>query len=233
MSVYKNLISLFSTLSLIASCTTTLDNSTEYSLTLSLPTDECFTILDELNAGVQMKRPESLTDGVIIGKKLENPYSLKVMQQAYKRLYPNTKSVGDTLQPNCAYIRFLPVNTEDVNYLCDSELELYNYPLDYEIIGDPSDYHDATVSDNQITWQYTVISLDDPVPPVNHEILDLGYIPDEMESELETEAIISNGFSLNDFEECLTPNVRSVEDFIELLIEHFPAYESIIRNSFM
>lgn len=149
---------------------------------------------EELDNGGKIVDPGILTDNVILGRKIDNPYSIQSMQEAYKRLRPTTKLVGDSLlTPNYAYIRFLPVDAEDLSYLCDSMLELYNYPLDYEILGDPTDYFDESVGDNPITWQYTVIPINDVIPPVHHEILDECYIPgdpgyNEFNDQLEEEA---------------------------------------------
>lgn len=130
------------------------------------------TLNDELN----------LTDGVIIGEKLRNPYSLDVMRQACDLLYPPTRGedpVSDSLiTPNVKYVRFLPTDSTEYRTLSTSGYELFNYPLDYDILGDPSDYHDPNLPPEQITWQYTVMPIEDPLPISSAEVLELGYIPD-------------------------------------------------------
>lgn len=123
-----------------------------------------------------------LTDNVIIGKKLENPYSLSNMKKACDDLFPATKGevpLSETLiEPNYLYVRFLPADSTDVNELIDCQYELYNYPLDYEILGDPSDYYDSSIEEGRITWQYTAVPINSELPPVHHEVIDLCYIPD-------------------------------------------------------
>lgn len=128
--------------------------------------------VDELN----------LTDGIIIGEKLGNPYSIEVMKRACDLLYPPTRGetpVSDSIiVPNVKYVRFLPTDSTQLNLLVDSDLELFNYPLDYDILGDPSDYHDPNLPPEQITWQYTVMPIDQTPPISNVEVLDVGFIPE-------------------------------------------------------
>lgn len=147
----------------LASCTNELEIEFETEIPISLN--------DDLN----------LTDGVIIGDKLRNPYSLEVMKQACDMLYPPTRGeapVSDSLiVPNVKYVRFLPTDSIEYRTLSASKLELFNYPLDYDILGDPSDYHDPNLTPEQITWQYTVMPIDDPLPIVKSEVLELAYIP--------------------------------------------------------
>lgn len=146
-----------------------------------------------------------LTDNVVFGAQV-NPYSLNIMRKAYSDLHPLTKDDPEALdslvQPNYAYIRFLPADSLEYQALCDSELELFSYPLDYEIIGDVSDYHDPTLPEDQITWQYAVVPLNEegelifgePMIPEG-EILEEIYIPGNHDTELEDRAyeIIGNG----------------------------------------
>lgn len=148
----------------LASCTNELEIEFETEIPISLN--------DDLN----------LTDGVIIGEKLRNPYSLEVMKQACDMLYPPTRGeapVSDTLiVPNVKYVRFLPTDSVEYRLLMDSDLELFNYPLDYDILGDPSDYHDPNLPPEQITWQYTVVPIEQTLPSVNRvEVLGTGFIP--------------------------------------------------------
>lgn len=148
----------------LASCTNELEIEFETEIPISLN--------DDLN----------LTDGVIIGDKLRNPYSLEVMKQACDMLYPPTRGeapVSDSLiVPNVKYVRFLPTDSVEYRLLMDSDLELFNYPLDYDILGDPSDYHDPNLPPEQITWQYTVVPIEQTLPSVNRvEVLGTGFIP--------------------------------------------------------
>ena len=159
----KRFIYIIVTSLILVSCTNELGVEFETEIPISLN--------DDLN----------LTDGVIIGEKLRNPYSLEVMKQACDMLYPPTRGeapVSDSLiVPNVKYVRFLPTDSIEYRTLSASKLELFNYPLDYDILGDPSDYHDPNLPPEQITWQYTVMPIDDPLPIVKSEVLELAYIP--------------------------------------------------------
>ena len=132
---------------------------------------------------------DKIVEHEVLGKRLRNPYSISSMREACTNIYPSTKGnteVIDSLVPiNYAYVRFLPEDSLDVYALFDSELELYNYPLDYEIIGDVSDYHDPSIPSSRITWQYTVLpcGVDSTVVWPDSlerigEVLDYCHIPD-------------------------------------------------------
>lgn len=71
----------------------------------------------------------------------------------------------------------MPSDSTEVNRLLDSNLELFNYPLDYELLGDPSDYYDSSLEEGKITWQYTAVPIEQEMPSVQHEVLDVCYIP--------------------------------------------------------
>ena len=160
-------------------------------------------LTDELN----------LTDGVIIGEKLRNPYSIEVMKEACDMLYPPTRGedpVSDSLiVPNVKYVRFLPTDSVEYRLLMDSDLELFNYPLDYDILGDPSDYHDPNLPPEQITWQYTVMPIEQ-TPPINRvETLGVGFVPNKTQLggayDLLAIEKTANGIVLNE----LTTNLSS------------------------
>jgi len=56
------------------------------------------------------------------------------------------------------YLRFLPKNEDEWQILkTDSNIVLYDFPLDYDIEVYGTYYHDPEISDSSITWQYTVI----------------------------------------------------------------------------
>lgn len=157
--------------------------------------------------------PLNLTDNVVIGKKLRNPYSIEVMKEACDLLYPPTK--GETpasdsiIVPNVKYVRFLPADSTEFRHLSESGLELFNYPLDYEILGDPSDYHDPNLPPEQITWQYTVMPINQVMPIGNGEILDVGFIPDL--------GVTSGGIDLNAIDH--TANELASNEFTDSVLE--------------
>lgn len=123
-----------------------------------------------------------LTDGKILGKKLPNPYSYEVMSKAWEELHPRTKSDPDTtapsFEPNYKYVRMLPETSSDVDWILDSDYEYFNYPLDYEILGNPDEYQDPSLTDTTLTWLYTVIPIDAQLPSMDYDVLEVCYIPE-------------------------------------------------------
>jgi hypothetical protein len=105
------------------------------------------------------------------------------MRAACEELYPatrgNTAAIDSAIAPNYLYVRMLPEDSLEFNSIMDLDYEYYSYPLDYEILGDPGDYHDPSVPPNEFTWQYTVVPINDTLPKaVRYEILDTCLIPD-------------------------------------------------------
>ena len=119
---------------------------------------------------------------IIVGAKIENPYSLKNMQSAYESLTSNLglKS-AEVLEPTHYYVRFLPKDTSEYNALkADTTLTLFCYPLDCEL-SEGDFYHDKSLPENQITWQYTKVPISYVFGRVHYEILEELYIPVETE----------------------------------------------------
>ena len=144
---------------------------------------------DEMNV-----EPQPQTTSTIEGVKVPNPYSVEAMKAACEVLYPTTRTGGsiadEIIVATHIYARFLPADKEQMDYLLDTGWELFNYPLDVEFEGDSSAYHDPSLSDEQITWQYTVLPIDTTLPTdITYEILEECYIPDDDdETEVETTA---------------------------------------------
>ena len=144
---------------------------------------------DEMNV-----EPQPQTTSTIEGVKVPNPYSVEAMKAACEVLYPTTRTGGsiadEIIVATHIYARFLPADKEQMDYLLDTGWELFNYPLDVEFDYDPSEYHDPSLPDDQITWQYTVIPIDTTLPTdITYEILEECYIPDDDdETEVETTA---------------------------------------------
>lgn len=114
------------------------------------------------------------TDGnkMIIGEKLENPYSLKNMQNALDSLIklkgfnPGTQLKLETTD---YYVRFRPTDTTQYRTLFEQGFELFDYPLDCEILSEGSYYHDPDIPEDEITWQYTIIPVSKLDSSINNE----------------------------------------------------------------
>jgi hypothetical protein len=131
---------------------------------------------------------------IVLGNKLPNPYNYHVMEIAANNLYPEL-----TIVPNYYYVRFLPDNIQDLSVLLDNEeLDLFDYPLDYDIIQEGDYYQDPSITNEQITWQYTRVSINYPFNNgIYYEILDTLYLPSETTQgeELEDEAFVIVGLN--------------------------------------
>ena len=131
------------------------------------------------------------SEKIVLGKKLQNPYSIENMTKAIEKVRPSKLKSEGSLVANFLYVRFLPMNFDEMEILNnDTLLSLYNYPLDYEIVKMGQSYHDPNIPKNQITWQYTVVPSDYTFPSITYEILDYIYIPTKDEYDIEKEALI-------------------------------------------
>lgn len=110
-----------------------------------------------------------------LGERLNDPYSLSNVNAAVKSLYP---SKSTTLSATDIYVRFLPKNEDEYDHLIDIGVNLIDHPLDFRIVKEGDYYHDPSVSDDAITWQYSVVSPKFKFPKdIEYEILDECYIP--------------------------------------------------------
>ena len=121
---------------------------------------------------------------VILGEKLNNPYSLSNMQEAYAELIRTRAEYSsmpcDTLSANWLYVRFLPKDSTDLAILDSFCLDLFDYPLDYDILVYGDSYHDPSLPDDQFTWQYTCIRPDFVIPnEITYEVLEECFIPED------------------------------------------------------
>ncbi len=125
--------------------------------------------------------PDVEHDCIVLGDKLENPYATETFQAAFAQVYP-TKS-REVVSTTDLYVRFLPKDGDELTELMDLGVELLDYPMDYEIITDGDYYHDPTLDDDAITWQYAVVDKDFEFPDIQYEILDECFISDDADAE--------------------------------------------------
>ena len=150
--------------------------------------------VDDTKQSENIYNTEGVPDGMMkLGKKLDNPYSLSNMKKAFAQT-TNLKSTAEDLQPTHLYVRFLPETTEEMAILTeDTTLKLYDYPFDYEVIEDGQYYHDPSIPLDKFTWLYTVVKPEYEFPPVNYEILEEIYLPEESEEEAELKSLAITG----------------------------------------
>lgn len=117
---------------------------------------------------------------MVLGKRLENPYDLEIMQKAYDNISSsNARTNAEKLKETHLYIKFLPDNEKEYQILKhDSTLILYNYPLDYEIKIKGNSYQDPEVPIGKPTYQYCAVESKKTLPKgVKYEVLAKLYIP--------------------------------------------------------
>ena len=152
-------------------------------------------------------------DMIVLGEKLEDPYSVDNIAEALSVLYP-TRAGRVDIKPTDIYVRFLPESEADYNKLVSLGLLLIDHPIDYEIVREGDYYHDPSLDEDSITWQYAVVKPDFEFPPsIRHEILDECYIADKdaatRADDIDWEAVERESFRLTGNAAMLEPEVRS------------------------
>ena len=109
----------------------------------------------------------------ILGQRLKNPYSVSVFREAQKNLKERSRiSELVDVQATHYYVRFLPKDGVEFEELKKLDLVLFDYPMDYEIKTSGTHYHDPSVAENEITWQYCVVKTEFKFPQIQHEKLE-------------------------------------------------------------
>ncbi len=119
----------------------------------------------------------------ILGKPLENPYSLDYMRKAldeYRKTTLSKAALNYEIKANFLHVRFLPANPEQFEQLlADTTIELFDRPMLCEIEQEGDYYHDPSLPEDAITWQYTTVPIDYKFPNVEYEILDSCFVPED------------------------------------------------------
>ena len=113
---------------------------------------------------------------MVLGRQLEDPYSVKNITKALQSLYP-TKADEINVSATDLYVRFLPGSQEEYDKLVEMGVEMLDHPVDYEIVREGDYYHDPEIPEGDITWQYAVVSPDFRFPAdIPFEVLDKCHI---------------------------------------------------------
>ena len=134
---------------------------------------------------------------VILGKHLQNAYSVTTMQNAfdyYNSLYSTSPYKDRVVKATHKYIKIIPTTEDDLIRLDkiadkNNAIVLSQYPLDYEVLQEGSDYIDSTYT-GKIEYKpaYTVIPIDSEFE-VPYVVLDKLYEPKDEEFDVETIAL--------------------------------------------
>ena len=151
---------------------------------------------------------------IVLGDRLEDPYSLENMTRAYNELYP-TRANRLPLEHTHLYVRFLPENDKELESLEALGLVLIDHPVDYQIVREGDYYHDPEVEEGKITWQYSVVGRDFGFPSgIRYEILDKCHIPDGdklmlRSGDVDWAEVERRAFILTNNEDLLIPESKS------------------------
>ncbi len=108
----------------------------------------------------------------ILGEKRNNPYTVENMNKAYKNLYGKD---GD-LKATHRYIKFKASTPEHFQKLAKSKLNLYDYPLDYEVIEMGDYYKNDNAPESEVYNLYTAAAMDSEIPDVPYEAIENLYL---------------------------------------------------------
>ena len=133
----------------------------------------------DIGTGIDYNYGRGLThDQIVLGKRLENPYKTENISRALQSLYPTKADRVDVRTTNL-YVRFLPSDNAEYELLKSLGLELVDHPLDYDILVEGDWYHDPSLPNDNVTWQYAVVPHDFDFPAVRYEIIDECHISEE------------------------------------------------------
>lgn len=113
----------------------------------------------------------------VLGHQLVNPYSMAIMQRASDSLRIRRNLAPLPLIPTHLYVRYLPQDSTEYRLLESAGYDLFDTPLDYDLVGEGMSYHDPTLAEDQMTWQYCSVPYDSLLTSVTYEVLDTCYIP--------------------------------------------------------
>ncbi len=115
-------------------------------------------------------------DEIILGRQLEDPFKTENMTKALQALYP-TKAERLPLESTDYYVRFLPGTQAEFDLLKSKGIELLDHPVDYEVLKEGDWYHDPSIDEKEITWQYAVVPKDFDFPEnIEYQILHGCYL---------------------------------------------------------
>lgn len=113
---------------------------------------------------------------IVLGERLDDPYTVDNVNRALRSLYP-TRADRVDITPTDLYIRFLPEDEEAFERLVALGVQMLDHPLDYRIVREGDYYHDPSLDEERITWQYAVVPHDFTFPEdIHYELIDRCYI---------------------------------------------------------
>ncbi len=168
--------------------------------------------------GEEIDTEETLAHGMIIlGEKLQDPYSVENVTKALASLYP-TKAGEIDVKTTHLYVRFLPAGEEQFEKLEDMGVEMLDHPVDFRIEREGDYYHDPEIPQDEITWQYAVVPPEFEFPDgIRYEVLDRCHITElrpatRSEDGIDWAAVEREAFRLTGNGDMLPPATRADEE---------------------
>lgn len=151
-------------------------------------------------------------DMIVLGRQLENPYETETVRRAYASVYP-TKGRTE-IETTDLYVRFLPKDDDEYALLESLGVEMLDHPLDFEILREGDYYHDPSIDDESITWQYAVVPHDFKFPDVRHELLSECFIAENTADTksydgVDWDAVEAEAYRITGNESMLLPQTRA------------------------
>lgn len=190
MNVRKSFIGLYFLMIVLSSCMSEFNEDSNYNDFMTMDNEETLAT-------------RSVSNSIPIYTRLNNPYTLEVMQKIY-----NDYSIEPvTLEPTDLYVCFMPQDTSQFRVLMDNdELDLYDYPLDV-VLDEGQEYVNPELGEDDLPWLYGTVKTDYVFPAdIPYEIIETCYIPDDGESiaqarstaiDVETIALGRSGFDVD------------------------------------
>ena len=144
-----------------------------------------------------------------LGNQLENAYSVTNMQKAYDTLLAN--GMNDYVNVHCThyYVKFYPETKAEYDLLmADTSLDLFDFPLDYELIGEGT----LCSKNEDFNVLYTVVPVDFAFPNIRYTILENCFIPGEDATEAEEKVEMQSLILTNNLEPDDTINTPPAPD---------------------
>lgn len=156
-------------------------------------------------------------DMIVLGDRLENPYTTENVREAFDELYPMSKARDEITTTNL-YVRFLPADESEYMALAGTGIELLDHPVDYSIIREGDYYHDPSIPEGNYTWQYAVVPFDFEFPDIRYEIIDECFLADNSEAtrsftEIDWDAVERKSYEMTGNENMLAdfPDTRAAK----------------------
>lgn len=156
-----------------------------------------------LGSGKEDFSAEMGHDQIVLGRQLDDPYSVANVTKAVQSLYPTKAVQVGTIEPTHYYVRVLPRTEEDIDVLEEMGLNYLDHPMDYEVLREGDWYRDPSVADGDITWLYMAVPVDMVLPDgLRYEVLDECYIigsgaPTKGLEDLDWEAVEREAFRIS------------------------------------